>query len=175
MKLFAIGALLLTSFLPASFANAANKADLYDLLNRIDLELRYYDQNPAILDSVKFDLEKALSTLRGEVVNPRECMDFAYESYRKDGYSNSSSLEKAKTYCSQARSLGASIEVIKYFYAGLTKDGYSNSSSLTKALEMSHNLSERDLGCIDEAYNRYKADGYSNRSALEKSADFCRI
>lgn len=175
MKLFAFIALFMGCVFNTSVANAADKSELFELLKKIDLELRYYDQNPSVLDAVKFDLEKSLAALRGEAVEPQECTGFAYEAYHRDGFSNSLSLKKAKEYCSHLKGLGASLEVVKYFYIAIIADGYSNSYSLKKALEVSHSLNANDLGCIDEAFQRYKADGYSNQSALEKSADFCRL
>lgn len=158
----------------ATNASAASKADVWELLQRIDGELRYYNQSPEELDQVQARLEEALRVLRkGPIADPEACTDFAYGEYKKDGYSNSVSLEKARTFCNRVSENGTSLAVINFFYENLKKDGYSIATALQHTLDLSANVTEQSLSCVRTAFERYSQDGYSKRTSLQKSVDFC--
>lgn len=162
--------------LSGSLANAASKADVWDLLQRIDGELRYYNQSPESLNQVHGRLEEALRILRGSpIANPQACSDFAYGEYKKEGFSNATAMDKARVFCSKVSEAGTTLVVINFFYENLKKDGYSNSTSLQHSIELGAKVSEQKLGCVRTAFERYSQDGFSKRTSLQRAVDFCAI
>lgn len=156
-------------------AMAADKNEIWDLLTRIDSELRLYDQQPRQLEQAKIRLEEALRILRqGSGTDPNNCLTYVTDEYVKSGFSNSAAMQKAKSFCTQLNADGTSLSVVQFFHIALKKDGYSVSASLQIASETAKGLVERDLDCIQPAFDRYRKDGYSSRVALTKSVDFCK-
>jgi hypothetical protein len=154
---------------------AAEKSEVWDLLQRIDSELRYYEQTPRQLDEAKIRLEEVLRILRqGGVVDPNACLDFAIDEYVRDGFSNTSAMQRAKSLCSQMERDRTALAVVRYFYTLLKADGYSGATSLQIAADTGRGMQERKLECIQPAYDRYKQDGFSNRTALTRAIDFCK-
>lgn len=166
---------LVTAFaLFASNAQAASKSDVWELLQRIDSELRHYDQSPRDLDLAVRKLQEALDVLRGrDNPSPDQCLDFAYEEYVKDGYSNSISMEKARNFCTKVSNSSMTMPVVRFFYENLKQDGYNTGVALDNAIAIGGNVTERDLPCVEKAYGRYRADGYGARLSLQKSVQFC--
>jgi hypothetical protein len=159
----------------SSNVRAADKAEIWDLMQRIDSELRYYDQSPNQLNQAKARLEEALRLLRGgNAQDPNECLNFAIEEYLKDGFSQATAMQKAKSLCSNIEKNGLSFAVVNYFYQQLKQDGYSVSSAFQVSSELARNLLESSLSCIKPAYERYKKDGFSNRTALNNAVNFCK-
>jgi hypothetical protein len=157
-----------------SSAQAASKAEVWELLQRIEGELRYYDQKPSDLDQVHARLTEALRVLRGNpITSPEACTDFAFGEYKKAGYSNSASLDKAADFCATLNENNTTLAVLNFFYEHLKKDGYAIPASLHYALELSQNIREENLGCVRTAFDRYAQDGYSKRTSLQKAVDFC--
>lgn len=168
----------------AAEADAASKRDLRGLLERIEFEIRNYDQSPDTLEQTRAHLSDALATLRGRAEpdpepvpeptpEPSACRGFAVEEYLKDGFSNSSAMEMARDYCNRAEEHGSSLDVIRAFHGYLLKDGYSRRSSLDYALAIGRHSPESSLRCVRSAMPRFRRDGLSYRSALEKSVDYC--
>lgn len=156
-------------------ARAATKGEIWELLQRIDGEIRYYDQTPDQLEQAKSHLDGALAALRGVPGgDPQACIDFALAKYRDDGYSNSTSLQKAGDWCRAVSARNASLEVLAFFFVKLRDDGYSNATSLDKALSMGGNLPRAQLTCVQRAFATYREDGYSNSTSLQKAAEFCK-
>lgn len=156
---------------------AASKNDIWELLQKIDNEVRYYEQNPEVLASTKLHLEAALAALRGRPVpapRPNECVDFAFNEYRKDNFSNAQSLERAKSFCQVVTKDKIDMEVVHFVYDVLRADNYSASSSFDQTLTLGAAISYRQLGCVRDTFERYRQDGYSGRTSLEKSISFCR-
>ena len=160
----------------ASNAQAASKSDVWELLQRIDSELRHYDQSPRDLDFTVQKLEEALEILRGQPSpSPDECQDFAFNEYLKDGYSNSLSMEKARAFCMKVNNSGMTMPVVLFFYNNLKTDGYNTGVALDNALAIGGGVTERDLPCVEKAYGRYRKDGYGARLSLQKSVAFCAV
>ncbi len=156
-------------------AQAASKSELAVLIERIDNELRYYNQTPEALEVAKEKLEDALIALRGIApVDPQACIDFAYNEFRRDGYSNTTSLNKAKETCTNMETQGTTLDILSYFYTKIKADGYSVPSSFDYSMNLSRGLVSSQMNCIDSTYGRYKLDGYSVKSSLEKAVNFCR-
>lgn len=154
-------------------AEAATKAEIWELLQRIDGEIRYYEPTPEQLSQAKVALEDALRALRGGE-STQNCVTFAQEKYRDDGYTNGTSLQKAGEWCREVETKGSSLEVLVFFFEKIREDGYSNASSLRKALDLGGQIQRAQLGCVRHAYDSYRADGYSPTTSLQKAADFCR-
>lgn len=156
-------------------ASAASKGEIWDLLQRVDSELRLYNQSPETLEQVKGKLQDALQVLRsGPVANPRECMDFAFGEYQKDGFSNGTSLEKSKVFCDRLVGADTTLNVMKYFYGVIKLDGFSSSTSLDQSWMLGKTVTERALPCVQSSYERYARDGFSHRTSLEKAVAICR-
>ena len=175
MKVFSMLLVSLT-LLTGINAQAASKSEIWDLLQRVDNEIRYYNQDPATLDQVKMNLENALTALRGSNPNPapQSCLDFAFEEFRKDGYSNSISMDKSKNFCQSMSNQNTDLEVVKYMYSILRRDGYSASTSFDYSLTLGKNVDLSALECVKNAFPRYRQDGYSGKTSLEKAVGFCR-
>lgn len=176
MKIFSM-AIVTLALLVGINAQAASKSEVWDLLQRIDNEIRYYNQDAATLEQVKMDLLNALSALRGgnnPRPSPQSCLDFAYEEYRKDGYSNSTSMEKARKFCQSMSNQNSELQVVQYMYEILRRDGYSVSTSLDSTLTFAKNVDLAGLDCVKSAFPRYRQDGYSGKTSLEKAVGFCR-
>jgi hypothetical protein len=158
----------------ASNAQAASKSDVWELLQRIDSELRHYDQSPRDLDLAMRKLEEALDILRGRTSpNPDQCLDFAYDEYVKDGYSNSISMEKARSFCMKVGNSRMTMPVVLFFYQNLKQDGYNTGVALDNAIAIGGNVTEQDLPCVEKAFGRYRSEGYGARLSLQKSVQFC--
>lgn len=166
--------LVATFALFASNAQAASKSDVWELLQRIDSELRHYDQSPRDLDLAMQKLEEALDVLRGRPSpRPDECLDFAFNEYVKDGYSNSLSMDKARAFCMKVNNSGMTMPVVLFFFNNLKQDGYNTGVALDNTIAIGGNVTERDLPCVEKAYGRYRKDGYGARLSLQKSVEFC--
>lgn len=175
MKIFSIVTLGLLML--GMTAQAASKSEVWDLLQRIDSEIRYYNQDAATLDQVKMDLENALSALRrgsNPAPAPRGCLDFAFEEYRKDGFSNTHAMDKSKNFCQSMNNQNIELQVVQYMYEILRRDGYSVSTSLDISLTYAKNVELDGLDCVKHAFPRYRQDGYSGKTSLEKAVGFCR-
>ena len=165
---------LIALLLLGSQARAASKEDLYDTMRLIDSELSYYNQSPEALAFAQSRLSEALSALRGgPALDPQACLDFAFNEYRLDGYSNSVSLERGKAFCDQLAGQGSGLRLAEYLYKIVRQDGYSRVVSLQISLELSAKTKESKLSCIDSAFSRYRSDGLSRRRALEKAVELC--
>jgi hypothetical protein len=159
----------------AGNAQAASKSDIWNLLQHIDNELRYYDQSSSALDRAQEKLQEALAELRGMPGgSPQECLDYIFNEYRKDGYSNSISMERSKDFCAQMNATPVTMGVLRFFYENLRSDGYAVSIALNQAMEMARNVGESQLPCLRSAFDRYRGDGYGARIALQMSVDYCR-
>lgn len=154
-------------------AEAATKTEIWELLQRIDSEIRYYEPTREQLSQAKASLEDALRALRGGG-NSQGCISFAQEKYRDDGYSNTTALQKAGEWCRELEAKGASLDVLAFFFEKLREDGYSNATSLRKALDLGGQIRRAQLECVRHAYDTYRADGYSAATSLQKAAEFCR-
>lgn len=158
----------------ASNAQAAAKSDVWELLQRIDSELRYYDQSPRDLDLAMKKLEEALDILRGrQGSRPDDCLDFAYNEYVKDGYSNSISMERSRAFCNKVSNSGMTMPVVLFFFNNLKQDGYNTGVALDNTIAIGGRVAEQDLPCVEKAYGRYRKDGYGARLSLQKSVQFC--
>src|SRR6218665_165798 len=148
---------LVTAFaLFASNAQAASKSDVWELLQRIDSELRHYDQSPRDLDRAMQKLEEALEILRGRTSpSPDQCLDFAFNEYVKDGYSNSLSMDKARAFCTKMSNSRMTMPVLLFFFNNLKQDGYNTGVALDNAIAIGGNVTERDLPCVEKAFDRY--------------------
>lgn len=170
--------LALCAFMFVTNAYAASKSELNSVINRINNELSYYDQSGETLDRAKEKLEDALAILRGSErppVNNQPCFDYAYGEIKADGYSNASSLEKAKDVCIKMNDQNTTLNLLTFFYGKIHRDGYSAISSFNYALNFSLGLTEDQINnCLDTAFTRYKLDGYSVKTSLEKAANYCR-
>lgn len=193
MKFLLTFALLLSSLSASApaFANeeaaipVPGKGKAFELLQRIDDELRFYYQDARTVAAANRQLQAALATLRGAPVNPPpapvpvpppglgECREFAYPLYRQDGFSESTSLDKARTYCNLVNLARADIAVLSYFHEQLRIDGYSNATCLQYAVDIAGDLAESELGCVRTALGRYRKDGLSVRTALQKAVTYC--
>ena len=127
-------------------AQAAEKSDVWEMLQRIDSELRHYDQSPRDLDRAMARLEEALTILRGEPGNsPEECQDFAINEFVKDGYSNSLAMDKARSFCRSAKANDMSMELVRFFSQRLKEDGYNSVLAFDNTLTLGKGMSDRDL------------------------------
>lgn len=159
----------------AQASPAADKNQIWDLLARIDSELRLYDQQPRQLEQAKVRLEEALRILRqGEGANPNNCLTFATEEYVKDGYSNSAAMQKSKALCNQINRDGTSLEIVQFIHSVLKQDGYSTAASLQLSADIGKGVQERSLECIQPAFERYQKDGFSGRASINKAVEFCK-
>jgi hypothetical protein len=166
---------VLMSLFVSSSALAADKSEIWDILQRIDSELRYYDQSPNQLDQTKVRLEEVLRLLRGgNSQDPNQCLNFAIEEFVKDGFSQSTAMQKAKSLCSDMERNGSAFAVVNYFYLLLKQDGYSVTSAFQISSDLAKNLPESSLSCVKPAFERYKKDGFSNRTALNNAVNFCK-
>lgn len=166
---------LLLPLAMAVTTQAADKRELYDIMNRIDSELRYYDQTPEQLSAAKASLEEALGALRNSGGGPSQaCVDFAYGVYTGDGYSSSYALEQAGSFCRGIAEKKAELNIVKFCYEKYREDGYAGAYSLEQAGSLAFGLRAGQLGCIRTAYDRYKNDGYSGSYSIEHAVDFCR-
>lgn len=155
-------------------AEASSKGEIWRLMDNIDLELRNGPSNVDDLELVAQHLKDALSVLRSGAQRPQECLDFSFEQYKKDGFSNGASMDKSKEYCGEVKIKGAEIRVLKEFFSLLKPDGYSNLTCLNLSLQIGERIAERDLPCVRSAHGKYRADGYSNRTSLEKAVNYCK-
>ena len=157
-------------------AEAATKRDLYDLLNRIDNELRFYDQSDDKLQAAQVALVEALDILRGSQGGSpgQACTDFAYEAYRADGYTNSYALERAGVICRGMKEKGTELRIVSFCFEKYRLDGYTNAYSLETAARISEGYRASQLSCIQSSFERFKADGYTNAYSIESALRFCR-
>jgi hypothetical protein len=119
-------------------------------------------------------LGEALDILRGRPGSrPDACLDFAYNEFVKDGYSNSLSMEKARAFCTKASNSGMTMPVVLFFFNNLKQDGYNTGVAFDNAIAIGGNVTERDLPCVEKAFDRYRGDGYGARLSLQKSVQFC--
>lgn len=174
MKLIA---LVFTVLLTTTFsleADASSKSEIWRLMDKIDLELRNGQTSGEDLEQVAQHLEEALAILRSGSQRPQECLDFSFEQYKKDGFSNGTAMDKSKEYCSEVRMKGISLLVIKEFFSLLRPDGYSYATALSLSQQIAEGVVERDLNCVKSAHARYRADGFSYRTSLEKAVGYCK-